>query len=71
MEIMRLSGKGRITLPERILGSRGWGEGTEFAVEECTKGILLRPVRRFPETRLEDVAGCLRVGGRVWSEPQN
>jgi hypothetical protein len=32
----------------------------EFTVEETGDGVLLRPAARFPETDLEDVAGCLR-----------
>ena len=56
----RLSTKGQIILPKNIRSSRAWGPGTEFAVEETGDGILLRPVGRFPQTDLDDVAGCLR-----------
>jgi hypothetical protein len=36
------------------------GQITEFIVEETADGILLRPRGRFPETSLDQVAGCLR-----------
>ncbi len=60
METTRLSSKGQIVLPKNILASRAWGPGTEFIVEECDDGILLRPAARFPQSNLDEVAGCLR-----------
>ena len=36
----------------------------EFSVEDTAEGVLLRPVRPMPETRVEDVAGLLRSKGR-------
>jgi AbrB family looped-hinge helix DNA binding protein len=60
METTRLSTKGQIILPKSIRASRAWGPGTEFTVEDTGDGILLRPARRFPRTRLSEVAGCLR-----------
>ena len=49
--------------PERHTSFPVLRPGTEFAVEETGDGILLRPIQRFIETRLEDVAGCLRFKG--------
>jgi AbrB family looped-hinge helix DNA binding protein len=60
METTRLSTKGQIILPKGIRVSRAWGPGTEFTVEETGEGILLRPAAHFPDSNLEDVAGCLR-----------
>jgi AbrB family looped-hinge helix DNA binding protein len=60
METTRLSTKGQIILPKGIRESRVWGPGTEFEVEETGDGILLRPAAHFPDTNLEEVAGCLR-----------
>jgi AbrB family looped-hinge helix DNA binding protein len=60
MDTTRLSTKGQIILPNAIRVSRAWGPGAEFTVEETSDGILLRPVARFPDTDLEEVAGCLR-----------
>jgi AbrB family looped-hinge helix DNA binding protein len=61
MEITRLSTKGQIVLPKNIRASRSWGPGTQFTVQETRDGVLLRPARPFPETDLEEVAGCLRT----------
>ena len=33
----------------------------EFMVEEDEQGVLLRPAAHFPETNLEEVAGCLKA----------
>lgn len=70
METTRLSTKGQIILPKGIRESRAWGPGTEFTVQESGDGILLRPAARFPETRLDEVAGCLRSKGRAKTEAQ-
>lgn len=61
METTRLSTKGQIVLPKDIRTARAWGPGTEFTVEETGGGILLRASERFPETRLDQVAGSLRA----------
>jgi AbrB family looped-hinge helix DNA binding protein len=61
METTRLSTKGQIILPKAIRTSRAWGPGTEFVVEETKEGILLRPAKPFPPTKVEDVFGCLKT----------
>lgn len=60
METTRLSTKGQIVLPKAVRTAQSWGPGTEFTVEETADGILLRPTGRFAETKLDQVAGCLR-----------
>jgi len=64
METTRLSTKGQIVLPRNIRASRAWGPGTKFTVEATGEGILLRPVRNFPETSLDMVTGFLRSKGK-------
>ena len=64
METTRLSSKGQVILPKSIRDAHRWQPGTEFVVEETTEGILLRPAKPFPPTRIEDVAGCLRYAGK-------
>jgi AbrB family looped-hinge helix DNA binding protein len=64
METTRLSTKGQIILPKNIRTSRAWGPGTEFTIEETSDGILLRPGVRFPETSIDEVAGCLPSKGK-------
>ena len=61
----RLSSKGQIVVPKNTRQSRAWEPGTEFTVEETDEGILLRPATRFPITRIDEVAGCLRRSGKA------
>jgi len=60
--------EGQVVLPKTIRESRGWRAGMEFLVEETAQGILLRPVRPFPPTRVEDIAGCLAYSKTVLLE---
>ena len=64
METTRLSTKGQLILPKAIRESRAWGPGTEFSVEVTDNGILLRPVKPFPRTTIDQVAGCLKWKGK-------
>jgi AbrB family looped-hinge helix DNA binding protein len=63
MDTTRLSSKGQLVLPKAIRDAGDWAEGTEFMVERVSEGVLLRPVRPFPVTRLEDVIGCAGYRG--------
>ena len=58
METTRLSTKGQVTLSSRIRSAHKWQPGLEFSVEETPDGVLLRPLKPFMPTRLEDVFGC-------------
>ena len=64
MEKTRLSSKGQIVLPASIRAARDYKPGDEFVVEESPRGILLRPVKLFPPSRLQDVLGLLRPAKR-------
>lgn len=63
MTITRLSSKGQIVLPSTIRVARGWKAGTEFTVEEAPDGVLLRPLRPYPQTRVQDVFGIAQFKG--------
>lgn len=63
METTRLSTKGQLILPKAVRDAHGWRAGTEFSVHETQEGVLLKPVKPFPETRHEDVFGCLKWDG--------
>jgi len=63
METTRLSSKGQIILPKAVRDSHNWTAGTDFTVEDTGDGVLLRPIKKGPFTRLEDVAGCLKYDG--------
>ena len=61
MEITRLSDKGQITIPQALRDVNGWKDGQELIVINLGDGILLKPNhKQFPETKLNDVAGCLK-----------
>ena len=64
MERTRLSSKGQIVLPKAVGAAKQWTEGTEFPVEIVADGVLLKPMRAFPPTRLDDVAASVRWRGR-------
>ena len=63
VETSRLSSKGQLVLPKAIRDAGNWSEGTEFVVEVVPQGVLLRPVRPYATTRLEDVIGCAGYRG--------
>ena len=67
MDTTRLSSKGQLVLPKAIRDADDWVEGTEFTVERVPEGVLLRPIRPLPTTRLEDVIGCAGYRGRAHS----
>jgi AbrB family looped-hinge helix DNA binding protein len=67
MSTTRLSSKGQLVLPKSIRDADSWSEGTEFLVERVAEGVLLRPLRPVPATRLEDVIGSARYRGPACS----
>lgn len=64
METTKLSSKGQVILPKVVRDARSWVPGTEFAVETVGDGVLLRPLRPFPPTTVDEVHGCLKYKGR-------
>ncbi len=58
-----LSTKGQVILPAEIRRRRHWNAGTKLVVEDTPDGVLLKPTRVFPPTKMEDVFGCLRYDG--------
>jgi AbrB family looped-hinge helix DNA binding protein len=63
METTRLSSKGQVILPKSIRSAHHWEPGVEFMVEDTADGVLLRPVKSFQATRLEDVVACTGYKG--------
>lgn len=63
MEKTKLSSKGQVILPKAVRQAHGWPPGTEFLVEDYQDGVVLRPVRSFKPSRVEDVFGCLQSDG--------
>ena len=58
-----VSTKGQVILPKAIRRSLGWKSGMRLIVERTPEGVLLRAEPVFPETRPEDVFGCLAYDG--------
>ncbi|MBY0579479.1 MAG: AbrB/MazE/SpoVT family DNA-binding domain-containing protein [Burkholderiales bacterium] len=45
-------------LPKHIRAAHKWEPGLEFSVEDTPEGILLKPLKPFKPSRLEDLIGC-------------
>lgn len=65
MQRTRLSSKGQVTLPKSVRDAHRWQPGTEFVVEDLPDGVVLRALKPFAPSRLEDVAGSLRYTGKA------
>ncbi len=65
MEITKLSNQGQITIPQRLREQYYWEDGQELIIINLGDGILLKPKKTFPETQLDDVAGCLNYQGKA------
>jgi len=63
METTKLSSKGQVILPKNIRAAHQWEPGVEFLVEDTAEGVLLRPLKPFEPTRIEDVIGCTGYAG--------
>lgn len=57
METSKLSSKGQIIIPKAVREAHHWWAGMEFVVESSGDGVILRPRKPFPTTRLEDGVG--------------
>lgn len=53
-----LSSKGQIIIPSALRAAHHWEAGTEFVIVDTGDGVLLKPRKPFPLTRLEDGLGC-------------
>ena len=63
MDTTLLSSKGQVILPKAVRDAHQWAPGTAFSVEDMGDGVLLRPIKTIPPSRLDDVAGCLSAPG--------
>lgn len=63
METTKLSSKGQVVLPKSVRDAGGWREGTEFIVETVEGGVVLRALKPFGPTSLDEVAGMLQYKG--------
>lgn len=63
MHVLKLSSKGQLVIPAAVRSAHRWQTGDAFVLEEQPEGLLLKPLRPFPASRLEDVVGCLPYAG--------
>lgn len=63
METTRLSSKGQVVIPRATRAARKWTPGTRLQVVDTPEGVLLRPVKPFPRSRVDDVFGMARYRG--------
>lgn len=63
MEITRLSNSGQVIIPKALRDAHPWEEWQELIAIDMGDGILLKPKKPFVQTKLEDVAGCLKYQG--------
>jgi bifunctional DNA-binding transcriptional regulator/antitoxin component of YhaV-PrlF toxin-antitoxin module len=63
METTILSSTGQVTIPASIRQVQHWQSGVELIVENTPVGVLIKPKKPFPETRLEDGLGCVAYDG--------
>jgi AbrB family looped-hinge helix DNA binding protein len=64
MQTTKLSARGQVFIPKSVRDARSWAPGTEFTVEEVSGGVLLRPVRPFKPTTIDEVIGSLKYDGK-------
>ncbi|NJP18842.1 MAG: AbrB/MazE/SpoVT family DNA-binding domain-containing protein [Hydrococcus sp. CRU_1_1] len=63
MTITRMSSQGQVIIPKALRDAHHWEEGQELIAIDMGDGILLKPKKTFPETTLDNVAGCLKYQG--------
>lgn len=66
----RLSSKGQVVLPKSVRVAHQWDSGTELAVEDTARGVLLRSIKSFTPTTLEAVVGSTGYRGPSKSNAQ-
>lgn len=63
MLVTKLSSKGQVIIPKPIRNAHHWEIGQELIVIDVGDGVLLRPKKPFPPTKINDVAACLNYSG--------
>ncbi len=59
METTRISSKGQVVIPKAMRTALRWSPGQELEITETKDGVLLKRRSPFPETTIDEVAGCL------------
>lgn len=58
-----MSTKGQLVIPRELRERLGWREGTRLEIVSQAGGVVIRAVRAFPETKVEDLLGVLKYAG--------
>ena len=64
MEKTKLSSKGQVVLPRAIRAAKAWKPGQELAVVSTDEGVLLKPLKAFKTTTIDEVVGFLKYKGK-------
>ncbi|MCL1465701.1 MULTISPECIES: AbrB/MazE/SpoVT family DNA-binding domain-containing protein [Argonema] len=64
MELTHLSSTGQVIIPKALRDAHRWEAGQELIAIDMGDGILLKPKKPFLQTKLENVAGCLKYQGK-------
>lgn len=63
MENIKLLPNGQVIIPQFLRDAHQWQAGQELIAVNMGDGILIKPKKPFAETKLDDVAGCLKYQG--------
>jgi AbrB family looped-hinge helix DNA binding protein len=63
MATTRVSTKGQVVIPREVRARHGWEAGTELTIEDHSDGLVLRAVKPFAPSRIEDTIGCTEYNG--------
>jgi AbrB family looped-hinge helix DNA binding protein len=58
-----MSTKGQVVIPRALREHLGWGEGTRLEIVRQAGGVVIRPLRSIPETKVDDLLGLLKYAG--------
>lgn len=58
-----MSTKGQVVIPRALREHLGWGEGTRLEIVSQAGGVVIRPLRSIPETKVDDLLGLLKYAG--------
>jgi AbrB family looped-hinge helix DNA binding protein len=61
---LRLSTRGRLTVPKSIRDRHGWRPGAEIFIEDTGDHLILREAFRVQEASVEELVGCAGYTGR-------
>jgi bifunctional DNA-binding transcriptional regulator/antitoxin component of YhaV-PrlF toxin-antitoxin module len=60
MKTTKISTNGQIVPPKKKRTSRNSGPPAKITVEETDEAVLPHPTSRFPNSEIDEVAGCLK-----------